>query len=283
MAAVTVSYSIIGEPDLLASESLSWYLNTDNNPATGSPAFGGGDYVVITLGRLGPDDPPELVPWNLALNQFDVAAARPLQNSGPFGFVASITGLNGMSPGTPVTLVGAASYKGLLQSHYDWTPDVTAAGQVPPFQFTPAFAAQAPAVAPPSAPTPTPGQAPATAVGPAPPSTSTGQVLGASRARAETAKALRRTYGRHFTSRRPGSYHVACRRNSRIKQTCRVSWRWTKYHYSGQVTVLLGASSSATTNVVIRRTSRPGGNSPTENSPTIEFAAGELRRSVARP
>ena len=97
------------------------------------------------------------------------------------------------------------------------------------------------------------GQGGAPVVRTTPPTTPGQTSISAEQARRQARIALRQTYGAAF--RNATRLRLACRSNSAAKQTCRVSWRTSRYRYRGQVVVRLSASGYATA-VDVSRTRR---------------------------
>ena len=59
-----ISITLTLDGSLIYGDSHILYVDTDGNPATGSPTFDGSDVAVITIGRTGIDDAPVMTTWN---------------------------------------------------------------------------------------------------------------------------------------------------------------------------------------------------------------------------
>lgn len=136
---------------LVYGDSVATYVNTDGNPATGDPVFGGADKVVMVLGFSGPDSGPAMAGWNGYT--FDFAGAPILPAVGGAGFAASLDQLGVPAPTTLGLEVGAL-YEGLYDYYFDFAPEPGSA----PFGFPVSFSTSPP---PPPVPQPVTQQAPA--------------------------------------------------------------------------------------------------------------------------
>jgi hypothetical protein len=154
---------------LIEGDFVATYVNTDGNPATGSPVFGGADLAVGILGHIGQDSVGALL-WNGI--SFQTAAFPSLISfaSGSTDEVWSISAAElGIAPGTATTLAFASMYSGIYDDYFDFAPEPGLA----PFGFTTGSASGPPpaAVAPtPVAPTPVAPPAPTVGVSAAAPS-----------------------------------------------------------------------------------------------------------------
>jgi hypothetical protein len=161
---VTVDPLIVNRPfDLIDGDGVGIYIDTDGNPATGSPTFDGADKVIITAGMTGPDLPPGLGTWNGASFTFSPGAILP--HVGEAGAVTTVDQLGIAAPGNIGVRV-VATWRGIFNIYGDFAPEPLAA----PFTMPVAFSTQAPAVVPAAAPVVAPAPAPAATpvVAPAP-------------------------------------------------------------------------------------------------------------------
>jgi hypothetical protein len=141
--------------DLIDGDAVGIYLDTDGNPATGSPLWEGADRVVIIVGASGPDIGPGLGIWDGAT--FSFAGTPPLPPAGPAGFAATLDQL-GMAAPSAVGIRTAAIWTGVYDTYADFAPEVFD----PSFRFPVGFSTAVPS--PPPAPTTTtPARAPAPA------------------------------------------------------------------------------------------------------------------------
>ena len=140
---------------LIDGDGVGIYVDTDGNPATGSPMFNGADRVIITAGLTGPDTPPGLGTWNGAT--FDFASAPLLPAVGQGGARAVLDQLGVAAPGT-INVRVATIWAGIFDNYGDFASEVGAA----PFSLPIAFSTQAPA-----APVPVAVPAAAPAIAPA--------------------------------------------------------------------------------------------------------------------
>jgi hypothetical protein len=149
---------IAGAPSpggLVDGDAVGIYLNTDGNPATGSPLWNGADRAVIIVGATGPDLPPGLGTWN----GVDFTFGPWLAPYGGGGFSATLDELGVAAPATLGIRTGAIWSDGVTV-YGDLAPEV---GQ-PSFAFPAAFSTTPPPPSPPPpAPTPTPQPAAAPA------------------------------------------------------------------------------------------------------------------------
>lgn len=136
--------------DLIEGEAVGIYLDTDGNPATGSPTWDGADRVVMIVGRTGPDLPPAVGVWDGA--EFSFAGARELTPSTAAGFVAHLDELGVAAPATLGISTGAI-WTGAYDTYADFAPEPGASPFAFPVQFSttpPPPPPPPPAVAPPS-------------------------------------------------------------------------------------------------------------------------------------
>ncbi|MFL5886238.1 MAG: PASTA domain-containing protein [Thermoleophilaceae bacterium] len=145
-----------GPDDLLPDESVGIYMDTDGNPATGSPIWDGADKAVITIGELGFDDPPGLGTWNGS--SFDFTGGSNLTGIDAAGFSSNIDQL-GIAGPTTMGIHTISLYEGIFDNYSDFAPEVGAS----PFAFPVSFSTAAPPPPPPApvqtfAPTITPQQ-----------------------------------------------------------------------------------------------------------------------------
>jgi PASTA domain-containing protein len=137
---------------LIDGDGVGIYVDTDGNPATGSPTFNGADRVIITAGLTGPDTPPGLGTWNGAT--FDFTSAPLLPAVGQGGARAVLDQLGVAAPGT-INVRVATIWLGVFDSYGDFAPEPGTA----PFSLPLAFSTQAPAptpAVPVAAPSPAP-------------------------------------------------------------------------------------------------------------------------------
>lgn len=129
---------------LIEGDYVVTYVNTDGNPGTGEPTFGGADLVVFIVGHAGQDGVTTLR-WNGATF---VGVSYPSLisfGSGATDEVWSISAAElGIAPGTPTTLVFATEYEGAYDNYFDFAPEPGG----PAFTFTTAGAVAPPPVAP---------------------------------------------------------------------------------------------------------------------------------------
>jgi hypothetical protein len=117
---------------LIRDETVATYIDTDGNPATGAPQWGGADKVVVVLGRLGADLPPALGTWTGATFSFAAGIALPAVGAG--GFAVTLDQL-GVSGPTTLGLRAASSWTGLRDTYDDLAPKRGG----PPFAFPVTF------------------------------------------------------------------------------------------------------------------------------------------------
>jgi hypothetical protein len=135
---------------LIADETVATYIDNDDNPATGSPQWGGADKVVLVIGRRGRDLPPAVGTWTGAA--FSFAAGITLAPFGTGGFTAALDQLGAAA--SSLRLRVASTWTGLRGTYGDLAP----ARRLPPLALPVAFAtdgappAQRPAVSPGFAP-----------------------------------------------------------------------------------------------------------------------------------
>ena len=133
--------------DLIEGDAVGIYLDTDGNPATGSPLWEGADRVAIIVGQAGPDLGPGLGVWDGA--DFSFVGAPTLAPVGAGGFAATVDQLGMPAPATVGIRVGAI-WEGVYDIYGDFAPEVLD----PSFLFPVAFSTAAP-----SPPTTTPPSA----------------------------------------------------------------------------------------------------------------------------
>ncbi|HMI72589.1 MAG TPA: PASTA domain-containing protein [Solirubrobacteraceae bacterium] len=136
---------------LIRDETVTTYIDTDGNPATGAPQWGGADRAVLVVGQNGPDLPPVLGTWTGG--EFSFSAAPILPAVGAAGFTTTVDQL--AVPGS--TMLGirvASSWSGLRDIYDDFAPEPG----TPSYAFAVTFAAvpvaPPPAAAPPAPPAP---------------------------------------------------------------------------------------------------------------------------------
>jgi hypothetical protein len=145
--------------DLIDGDGVGIYIDTDGNPATGSPTFNGADRVILTAGLTGPDLPPALGVWNGIT--FAFSAAPFLPPVGEAGGAASMDQLGIAAPGS-IGVRAAAIWHG-IGTYADFAPEPFVA----PFTMPVSFSTQpppAPAPVAAAAPAPAPAAAPQSAV-----------------------------------------------------------------------------------------------------------------------
>jgi hypothetical protein len=140
----------INPGDLIEGDAVGIYLDTDGNPATGSPLWEGADRVVIIVGQAGPDLGPGLGVWDGV--DFSFVGAPMLAPVGAGGFAATVDQLGMPAPAT-VGIRAGAIWEGVYDIYGDFAPEVLD----PSFRFPVAFSTVAPS--PPSPPTTTPPSA----------------------------------------------------------------------------------------------------------------------------
>lgn len=117
---------------LVTGDFVATYVNTDGNPATGSPTFGGADVAVGILGQIGTDTVGASV-WNGSSFQ---SASFPSLISFPSGTTDEVWSISaaemGIAPGTPTTLHFGSIYSGVYDDYFDFAPEPGAA----PLAFT---------------------------------------------------------------------------------------------------------------------------------------------------
>lgn len=105
---------------LIRDETVTTYVDTDGDPATGSPEWGGADRAVRVVGQNGPDLPPALGTWTGA--EFGFADATVLPAVGAAGFATTLDQL--AVPGsTTVGIRVASSWSGLVDTYDDFAPE----------------------------------------------------------------------------------------------------------------------------------------------------------------
>jgi hypothetical protein len=135
---LAVGATLVGaDSGLISDEGVGVYLNTDGNPSTGSPSFGGADKVVMFVGALGTDLPPGLGTWDGTTMSF--ANSPSLPALGPAAATTSVDQLGIAAPTTLGIEVGAI-YNGIYDTYADWAPEI---GQ-PSFAFPMTFSTTQP-------------------------------------------------------------------------------------------------------------------------------------------
>lgn len=134
-----VAYSIADQAAMLDSDFLSWFIDIDNNPGTGSSSgFEGADFAI---GRLGSGF--------VGVSRYDAAtggfeSVGQGQALGPFGAQVNLSGFNA-NPQTTLTVAGGSSWTSSSGERYnDWAPDIGLA----PFAFGLRFSATGPTQVP---------------------------------------------------------------------------------------------------------------------------------------
>jgi hypothetical protein len=133
--------------DLIEGDAVGIYLDTDGNPATGSPLWEGADRVAIIVGQAGPDLGPGLGVWDGA--DFSFVGAPTLAPVGAGGFAATVDQLGMAAPASVGIRVGAI-WEGVYDIYGDFAPEVFD----PSFRFPLAFSTVAPSPPPPPTATP---------------------------------------------------------------------------------------------------------------------------------
>lgn len=112
---VSFAYDVIGQYAPLSDDFYSWFINTDNNAATGSSlGFIGADYAVALSGTGGTN----LSRWNGS--QF--STVKPITRAGTFAVETTLDDLFAVS-GTPITTAGGAFWSGTYDDYFDWIPE----------------------------------------------------------------------------------------------------------------------------------------------------------------
>jgi hypothetical protein len=126
---------------LIRDEIVTTYIDTDGNPATGAPMWGGADRAVRVVGQNGADLPPDLGTWTGV--EFSYGGSPSLPAAGAAGFTTSLDQLG--TPG-PVTfgIRVASSWSGLSDTYDDFAPEPGA----PSFAFPVTYASGSPAPPP---------------------------------------------------------------------------------------------------------------------------------------
>ena len=143
--------------DLIDGDGVGIYVDTDGNPATGSPTFNGADRVILTAGLTGPDLPPALGVWNGVTFAFPPAPFVP--RVGEAGGAASMDQLGIAAPGN-IGVRAVAIWSG-IGTYGDFAPEPLLA----PFTMPVSFSTQPPP-APVAVPVATPAPAPAPVAAP---------------------------------------------------------------------------------------------------------------------
>lgn len=150
----SVNPGIVGS--LIQGDGVFEYIDTDGNPATGSPTFGGADVAVGSIGVNGIDPPPVLGHWDPVAGTFSFSGGASLTTVGTGGFSATLDQLGVSTPLTTNVQVGSI-WIGTYDNYTDFAPD-PGLGPIP---FPVAFSTTAPpppavVVTTPAAPAPTP-------------------------------------------------------------------------------------------------------------------------------
>ncbi len=127
---------------LAAGDSVSTYIDTDGNAATG---HFGADRAVLILGRSGPDIGPSLGTWD-GVDSFDFSDGPPLTPVGAGGFSATLEQLGVGAPATLALDVVSADDQGTPRVKYDDVFDF--APESPSLFLAASFYASPPVVAP---------------------------------------------------------------------------------------------------------------------------------------
>ena len=127
---------------LIPYETLATYIDTDGNPATGSPQWNGADKVVVVFGQRRAGQPAALGTWTGAA--FSFAAGITLPVVGASGFAANLDQL-GVSGPTTLGLRVASSWTGLRDTYDDLAPKRGGPSFAFPVTFTTDGAPPAPA------------------------------------------------------------------------------------------------------------------------------------------
>lgn len=105
---------------LIPYETLATYIDTDGNPATGSPQWNGADKVVVVFGQRRAAPPAALGTWTGAAFSFAAGVTLPVVGAGG-GFAANLDQL-GVSGPTTLGLRVASSWTGLRDTYDDLAP-----------------------------------------------------------------------------------------------------------------------------------------------------------------
>jgi hypothetical protein len=141
---------------LIDGDYVVTFVNTDGNPATGEPTFGGADLAVTIIGRMG-IDAVAAESWNGFGWQPANLPSLLSFASGATDEVWSVAAAEaGIVPGAATTLAFGTMYAGVYDDHYDFAPEPGAAllgltaGALapPPAAPAPAGLAAAPVAAP---------------------------------------------------------------------------------------------------------------------------------------
>jgi hypothetical protein len=128
---------------LIDGDSVTTFVNTDGNPGTGEPVFGGADVAVMIIGYTTGPDYVLTYRWNGSSFQ---DAFFPSLISFPSGTTDEVWAISaaelGVAPGTRTTLVFASLYQGLYDDYFDFAPEPGIA----PFAFTAGSLSPAPPV-----------------------------------------------------------------------------------------------------------------------------------------
>ena len=127
---------------LIPYETLATYIDTDGNPATGSPQWNGADKVVVVFGERRAGQPAALGTWTGAA--FSFAAGITLPVVGASGFAANLDQL-GVSGPTTLGLRVASNWTGLRDTYDDLAPKRGGPSFAFPVTFTTDGAPPAPA------------------------------------------------------------------------------------------------------------------------------------------
>lgn len=189
---------------LIQGDGVFEYLDTDGNPGTGSPIFGGADVAIGSLGVTGIDPPPVLGHWDPVAATFSFSGGASLTTVGTGGFSATLDQLGVSTPLTTNVQVGSI-WTGIYDNYTDFAPN-PGLGTIP---FPVAFSTTAPpppvvVVTRPTAPAPTPvtTTTPVTATSVPAPTTSSRRAQGC---RVPAVRKLRTTVARQALR------HAGCR------------------------------------------------------------------------
>jgi hypothetical protein len=117
---------------LITEERVATYLDTDGDPATGAPALGGADRVVLVIGQNGDDLPPALGIWTGT--DFDFTDGITLPVVGAAGFTARLGEL-GIATPTTLGLRIDTSWTGVRDTYDDLAPEAGAPSHRVPMVF----------------------------------------------------------------------------------------------------------------------------------------------------
>jgi hypothetical protein len=119
---LSVQAALANRPSgLIDGDAVFSYLDTDGNPATGDPVFGGADHAVGVLGEIGGDSPPLLGTWDPGSATMQFAGGPTLTPVGIGGFSAAPDQL-GIAPGSNLGAVVGTIWTN-IGSYIDVAPD----------------------------------------------------------------------------------------------------------------------------------------------------------------